>query len=359
MNAIDGAMQPFVDRGEISGAVMLVADADKILHLSSVGLRDIKRRLPMETGTIFWIASMTKLITAAALMELGDEGKISIDHPVSKYLPEFSKLKTPAGKPANLTLVHLLTHTSGLAEAPKRIKNRARTLGELVPSYLKQPTAFEPGTRWVYCQSGINTLGRIIEIVSGKSFEAFLSERLFLPLGMKEATFFPMPEQIDRLAVSYSLKSGRLKPAKIELLAGAVGDRNHYPAANSGVFCTAGEYGQFARMLLNHGTLDGRQYLRAQTVKEMTRIHTTGLSNVGFVPGSGWGLGFGVVGEPTDITAGFSPGTFGHGGAYGTQAWIDPVKKRIYILMLQRADLDNSDYSPYRRAFQESAIATY
>jgi CubicO group peptidase (beta-lactamase class C family) len=355
IDGIDSAMQAFVDRGDLSGAVTLVADDKSILHLSAVGERDLKHHLPMRTDTIFWVASMTKPMTSTAIMMLQEEGKLSIDDPVSKYIPEFAGLKTPSGKRANLTLRQLLTHTSGLAEAPDKKMHKARTLAELIPSFLDRPTAFEPGTKWVYCQSGINTLGRIIEIVSGLSYPDFIQQRILDPMGMKDATFYPNKEQIGRLAVSYVMKDGKLRPAKIVLLPGPVGDRDHYPAANGGLFCTAGEYCRFCQMLLNGGTLDGRQYLRPESIREMTRIQTDGIPDVGFIPGSGWGLAIGIVRKPVGMTAMLSPGTFGHGGAYGTQAWIDPVKHRIYIMLIQRAGLENSDNSEYRKAFQTAA----
>jgi CubicO group peptidase (beta-lactamase class C family) len=353
---IDATMQSFVDRHKLSGAVTLVADNQHILHLSAVGQRDIANNLPMQTDTIFWVASMTKPMTSSAIMMLQDEGKLSIDDPVSKYIPEYAALRTPSGKPANLTLRHLLTHTSGLAEVPKEKLGEPRSLAELMSYFLNRPMVFEPGTKWEYCQSGINTLGRIIEIVSGESYENFMRERLFIPLGMKEATFYPTQDQISRLAVSYVLKDGRLETTDIKLLPGPVGDRNHYTAANGGLFCTATDYCRFAQMLLNHGSLDGKQYLRPETVKQMTSIQTDGLPSVGFIPGSAWGLAVGIVRKPTGITENLSPGTFGHGGAYGTQVWIDPVKNRIYLLLIQRGDLPNSDASEFRTAFQDAAI---
>jgi CubicO group peptidase (beta-lactamase class C family) len=289
-------------------------------------------------------------------MMLQEQGKLSIDDPVSKFIPEFAALKTPSGKPANLTLRHLLTHTSGLPEVPKADVSRPRTLAELMPYFLNRPMVYEPGTKWEYCQTGINSLGRILEIVSGESYENFMRERLFIPLGMKEATFYPIKDQITRLAVSYVMKDGRLEKTNIKLLPGPVGDHNHYPAANGGLFCTAADYCRFAQMLLNHGSLDGKQYLKPETIKEMTSIQTDGLPSVGFIPGSAWGLAFGLVRTPGGITEGLSPGTFGHGGAYGTQVWIDPVKNRIYLLMIQRGDLPNSDASEFRTAFQQAAI---
>ena len=133
---IDRAMRPFVDRGELSGVVTLVADGKKIVHLSALGHRDLANHLPMEIDTIFWIASMTKLVTAVAMMMFQDEGKLSLDDPVAKFIPEFAKLKTPSGKAANLTLRRIAAHASGLGEATKEVFRTAKTLGELVPSWL-------------------------------------------------------------------------------------------------------------------------------------------------------------------------------------------------------------------------------
>jgi CubicO group peptidase (beta-lactamase class C family) len=242
-----------------------------------------------------------------------------------------------------------------LAESPDAKRRAARNLEELMPTFLDEPMQFEPGTKWAYCQSGINTLGRIIEIVSGESYQDFVQQRIFDPLGMKDSTFYPNAEQKKRLAVSYVMKNGKLTPTDIKLLPGPVGDRNHYAAPNGGLFSTGEDYCRFCRMLLNGGTLDGKRYLSQESVAAMTRIQTDDLPKVGFIPGSSWGLAVGIVREPIGMTAMLSPGTFGHGGAYGTQAWIDPVKGRIYILLIQRGDLENSDASVYREKFQEEA----
>jgi len=349
-------MQRFVDKGVLSGAVTLVGDDQQILYLSAIGQRDLKNHLPMRTDTIFWIASMTKPMTSTAIMMLQEEGKLSIDDPVAKYIPEFASLKTPSGKPANLTLRHLLTHTSGLEEVPKDVMHRARTLAELMPAFLDRPTRFEPGTKWEYSQSGINTLGRIIEITSGESYADFMQHHLFDPMGLKDTTYYPTKSQLQRLAVSYSFKDGKLQPTGIALLPGPPGDRNHYAAANGGLFSTASDYYRFCKMLINGGTLDGRRYLSEKSILEMT-TNQTGNLKAGFVPGSEWGLAIGIVRNSTGITEALSPGTFGHGGAHGTQAWIDPVKRRIYILLIQRSDLENSDASDFRRYFQNAAAS--
>ena len=354
--AITSAMQGCVDRHEIAGAVTLVTTADgAIVHLGAVGMADIAGRKPMTTDSLFWIASMTKPITGAAIMMLQDEGKLSINDEVAKYIPELGALKTADGRPGKLTIVHLLTHTSGMADVDKEEALAAKTLADLIPHVAKRPLQFVPGSKWQYCQSGINTLGRIIEVVSGKPFQVFLQERLFAPLGMKDTGFFPSAELRVRLATSYKFVDGRLEVAPLP--ATYDGTRpDHFPPANGGLFSTAQDYGRFCRMLLNQGTLDGRRYLSPEAVQAMSTVHS-GELKTGFTDGNGWGLGCCVVRQPQGVSAALSPGSFGHGGAFGTQAWIDPVKKVAYILMVQRSNFPNSDASEVRRAFQAAASA--
>jgi CubicO group peptidase (beta-lactamase class C family) len=351
--AVTKAMQGAVDQGEVAGAVTLVTSPDKILHLSAVGMADIAAGKSMREDALFWIASMTKPLTASAILMLQDEGKLSVNDPVAKYLPELAALKTADGKPGNLTLKQLLTHTSGMAEASPKQSLAARTLAELIPDYV-QPLKFEPGTKWQYCQSGINSLGRIIEIVSGKSLPDFFQERLLGPLGMKDTAFFPSPEQLVRLAKTYELVNGKLEEAPLNPIADPARPER-FPAANGGLFSTARDYARFCQMLLNRGALDGRRFLSPEAVAQMSALQT-GDIHTGFTEGNGWGLGCCVVRQPQGVTAMLSPGAFGHGGAYGTQAWIDPVKQRIFILMVQRANFANGDASEVRRAFQAAAV---
>jgi CubicO group peptidase (beta-lactamase class C family) len=264
-------------------------------------------------------------------------------------------LKTADGKPGKLTLRHLLTHTSGMSEATAAESKECRTLAELIPHFAGKSLKFEPGTKWQYCQSGINSLGRIVEVVSGQSFPEFLQKRFFEPLGMKDTGFYPTDEQVARIAKSYKRAGGNLEET-------AVKDdydfkrRNRYPAANGGLYSTAPDYARFCQMILNQGSLGGKQYLKPESVKLMTSIQTGDLK-AGFLEGSGWGLGWGVVRQPVGVTSMLSPGTCGHGGAFGTQAWIDPVKGAVYVLMVQRADFGNSDGSDVRQAFQAAAAA--
>ncbi len=242
-----------------------------------------------------------------------------------------------------------------MGEATQREARTARTLAELIPHFATKPMHFAPGTKWEYCQSGINSLGRIIEVVSGESLPEFMQKRLFDPLAMKDTTFYPTREQITRLAKEYKAVDGKLEEARFPVLDRKdPAYREHFPAANGGLFSTAEDYARFCRMLLNRGSLDGRQYLKPESVKLMSTIQTGDLTT-GFTPGNGWGLGCCVVRKPQGITGMLSPGTFGHGGMLGTQAWIDPVKDRIYVLMVQRSNFLNADASDVRKAFQEAA----
>ncbi len=356
LSGISERLRPFIDDHEIAGATVLVATRDGVVYLDAIGKADIAHDKPMKLDTIFWIASMTKPITAAAVLMLQDEGKLSVDDPVEKYIPEFKDLKTADGKPARLTIRHLLTHTSGMGEVPAEKSREITKLADLIPLHVAKPLAFEPGTKWVYCQSGINTAARIVEVVSGMPFERFLEQRLFIPLGMKDTTFYLTEAQLPRLAVSYRrTRQGSLEATENRILYGkSPTSRDRFPAANGGLFSTARDYCRFCEVFINNGSLDSRVYLKPETVKLMTRIQT-GAIKTGFTEGNGWGLGVCVVRDPQGVTAMLSPGSFGHGGAYGTQAWIDPEKKRIYILMVQRADFPNSDASEVRRAFQQAA----
>jgi CubicO group peptidase (beta-lactamase class C family) len=356
--AISDRLRKYIDTKEIVGAVTLIATADQILHLDATGHAALSPDEAMRTDAIFWIASMSKPILAALLLMLQDEGLLSVDDPVEKHLPEFKGLKRADGKPAPVTIRHLLTHTSGMGEITADQARACKTLAAVIPLYVARPVGFTPGSKWVYCQSGINTGGRIAEVVTGVPLEKLLQQRLLGPLGMKDTTFYLTEKQLPRLARSYRrTDKGILEVTDIWFLHGkSPTSLDRFPAPNGGLFSTASDYARFCQMVLRGGELDGKRYLKPETVKLMTTIQTAGLKT-GFTPGNGWGLGWCVVREPQGITAMLSPGTFGHGGAYGTQAWIDPGTKRIYLLMVQRANFPNSDASEVRRGFQEAASA--
>ena len=356
-SAVATKMREFVEKKEVAGTVTAVVTKTDV-KVEPVGLADLERGTPMRPDTIFWIASMTKPVTGVAVAMMHEEGKLSVDDPVAKYIPEFANLKTADGKAATVTIKHLLTHTSGLAEATPEQSRGAKTLSDLIPHFAKQPLKFQPGSKWEYCQSSINTAARVVEVVSGESFPDFLQKRLFGPLLMKDSTFYLSKDQLPRLAKSYRKDGDKFVEAKIFMLEGKdPTSRDRYPAANGGLFSTAPDYARFCRMLLNDGTFDGRQYLKPETVALLSKIHS-GEVTTGFTPGNGWGLGFCVVRQPQGVTEKLSPGSYGHGGAYGTQAWIDPRKGIAYVLMTQRANFPNSDASDVRKAFQEAASAS-
>src|SRR5579859_5947646 len=208
--SITAALQPFVDSHSLAGAVTLVADKDKILSLDAVGFADVASKKPMPTDALFWIASQSKSITAAAFMMLVDDGKVKLDDPVEKFLPEFKELelqdKDDRRKPQHpITVREILSHTSGMPfkSAAEQPTLDVLTLRDAVRSYAKTPLQFEPGRKYQYSNAGINTAGRIIEVVSGVPYEQFLDHRLFTPLGMKDTTFWPNKKQLARLAKSY------------------------------------------------------------------------------------------------------------------------------------------------------------
>lgn len=364
---IPARMQRLVDEGAISGAVTLVARHDRVLALAAVGVSDLATQRPMRKDDLFWIASMTKPMTAMAVMMLVDEGKLSVDDPVEKHLPEFhnpwlkvtgSETAMTLKRPARPITVHdLLTHTSGIGDVPAPRPDAS--LAELVMACAQQPLHFEPGTRWEYANAGINTLGRIVEVLSGEPFAAFLQHRLLNPLRMRDTTFWPTPAQVRRLAQSYKPRAGGgLERTDIYFIQGSLSSRRRTAFPAGGLFSTAADVAQFYQMMLNRGGGHGHRLLSEQAVAEMTRTQT-GDIKTGFVEGMSWGLGFQVVKAPQGVTAMLSSGTFGHGGAYGTQSWADPAKDLVLVMMIQRAGLPNGDASDMRRVFQEAAVESF
>ena len=356
LDSIPARMHDMIVANEVPGAVTVVATRDSVLRMNAQGWADPEHKSFMRVDSIFWIASMSKPITAIAVLMLMEDGKLSLDDPIAKYVPELAGLKTADGKTPRITIRHLLTHTSGMGEATDEKSKTARTLADLIPAFASKPLAFEPGSKWQYCQSGILTLGRIVEIVSGVPFEVFLRKRIFDPLDMKDTTFYLKEAQMPRWVIPARREGEQLVPAEIGLLYGHPPTwRGHYPAGNGGLFSTAPDYTRFAQMLLNGGVLDGRRYLTAESVRMMSTVQTNDLVT-GFTPGNGWGLGVCIVRQPQGVTEMLSPGTFGHGGLNGTQAWIDIRRGIALVMMIQRSNFNNSDESPARLAFQKAAL---
>jgi len=356
LDSIPARMHDVIVSNQVPGAVTVVATRDSVLRMNAQGWADPEHKAFMRVDSIFWIASMSKPITAIAVLMLVEAGKLSLDDPLAKYVPELAGLKTPDGKTPRITLRHLLTHTSGMGEATDEEAKAARTLSDLIPAFASKPLAFVPGSKWQYCQSGILTLGRIVEIVSGVPFDVFLRKRIFDPLDMKDTTFYLSADQMRRWVIPARREGEQLIPAEIGLLYGHPPTwRDHYPASNGGLFSTAPDYTRLAQMLLNGGVLDGRRYLTAESVRLMSTIQTGDLVT-GFTPGNAWGLGVCIVREPQGVTEMLSPGSFGHGGVYGTQFWIDIKRGVALIMMIQRSNFKNADDSPVRVAFQKAAL---
>ena len=363
------ALQHFIDGDEISGAVTAVVGPDGLIAVEAFGLADIAKKRSMGKDSMFWIASMTKPMTAMGVMMLVEEGKVQLDDPLEKFVPEFKgiQVKTAQGLVAPQRLVtvkNLLTHTSGIdtgAVTPAGAPIDTVPLAEMAAAYAKKPLTDQPGAKWTYNNNAINLLGRIIEIAGGKPYADFMQERLFDPLGMENTTFWPSPDHLDVAAKPYSKskETGALVEARNTRFSEPLHDPKRTPFPAGGLFSCAKDLGRLYQMLLNDGELDGRRYLKAATLKQMTSNQLGDLPKVSFAPGMHMGLGFHVVAQPQEVTESLSVGTYGHGGAFGTQAWIDPVKKRAYVLLIQRTDLKNSDQSDIRREFQKAAKEAY
>ncbi len=367
-----GALRPkfedFVAQKQLAGAVTLVARKGKIASLETFGHRDLEAKDPMRTDTLFQIASMTKPVTAIAVVMLEEDGKLSIEDPVEKHLPEFrgqalitkkEGATITLGKPARpITLRDLLTHTSGLPGGlppgfADLYSKRNRTLAEAAIAMSQRPLEFEPGSKWAYCNAGIDVLGRIVEVCSGLTFERFLQERLFGPLGMRNTLFYPTPDDRDRIARLYKKSKDGIAISD-NFLGSAEGGR--FPLPAGGLYSTAPDLFRLYQMMLQGGEFEGRRYLSKDSVAKMTRNHT-GELRAGFTDGIGMGLGWQVVTTPVGVTAPLSAGTYGHGGAFGTQGWIDPKQELVFILMVQRSGFPNGDASDLRRELQSIAVA--
>jgi len=371
--AIGPQMQQFVDEGTVAGVVAVVGNSQGIAYLEPVGFQNLESKRTMPRNAVFRIASMTKPITAIGIMILQDEGKLSVEDPVERHLPEFKGQMlieqrtgdsiTLARPPRPITIRDLLTHTSGLpggfpAGYSDLYFTRHLTLKEATLAQSQRPLDFEPGSKWSYCNAGIDTLGRIIEVTSGQAYEDFLRNRVFKPLGMDDTAFYPNEDQLSRLAGLYGQKDGKLTFADYQLIGPTKNAKHPIPAG--GLFSTGGDLAELYRMMLNRGfygvtKLGEKRILSEAAATQMTSLQTGDLQ-CGFTPGMGFGFGWAVVKEPQGVHAMLSKGTFGHGGAFGTQAWIDPVQDLFVILLIQRTGLPNSDASDLRKDLQRLAV---
>jgi CubicO group peptidase (beta-lactamase class C family) len=350
-------MKNFVESGAVAGVVTLVARHGVIAEFDASGYQDLETKKPMAKDSIFQIMSMTKPLTGIGIMMLMEEGKLGINDAVERHLPEFRGqmmiqsrnadgsivLKKPARA---ITIRDLMTHTSGMfdsmPEALKEHNQRMRlTLSEAVAIFSQQPLEFEPGTKWQYSSPGIGVLGRIIEVASGQSYEDFMAERLFRPLEMKDSFFFPPAAKQNRIAMVYRGKEGKLAPAGDDILGGDPSRHRkgaRYPAPEWGLYSTAADLDAVYQMMLNGGIYQGRRYLSRASAEVMTQLETADIPNSGWIGGGGYGLTWEVVKNAPGTLLLLSPGSYGHGGAFGTQGWIDPGKDMIRIMLVQRSD---------------------
>lgn len=350
---VAAALQPYVDREELAGAVALVADVKGILSITAVGAADRESGRPMRGDSMFWIASQSKPMTAAAVMLLVDAGKIALDDPIEKYLPEFGGLMVVSEKDEQrvvlrkperpITIRQVLSHTSGMPfrsalEVP--VLDRL-PLADRVRSYAMTSLDFPPESKYQYSNAGINTAARIAEVVTGQSFEQFLTERLFEPLGMNETTFWPSEAQAERIATAYRQKSGGagLAATRIEQLQYPLTDRSVRAAMPAGgLFSTAADVSRFYRMLANGGELEGRRVLSEAAVQQLTTRQTPQSVK------ESYGLGFSV-----------SEDRFGHGGAYSTNSYYDRRQQRVLVWLVQHAGFPGRG-ADSQDAFRKAAL---
>ena len=378
-------MRKLIDEEKIPGTVTLVARKGKVVHFEANGLRDVERGLPMQTDTIFRLYSQTKPVTGAAVMILFEEGRFLLTDPISKYLPEFAEMRVYVGEKdgvmltepaAPITIQHLLTHTSGLTYdflpnpvAKMYYENGVvggahqigslqegmksgqvltlKSLAEWSELAATMPLVAQPGTKWNY-GVGMDVLGRLVEVVSGKSYGEFLQERLFDPLGMVDTGFHVPKEKLDRFAANYMPSA----EGKMQLF----DDPQNSPYAippnlemgGSGLVGTVGDYLRFAQMLVNKGEYEGVRIMGRKTVEFMVSNHLTPgfpddplTSLYGFMTegGRSWGVGFGITGlvvtNPATHGLPVSKGVFGWGGAASTDFWIDHEEQLVGIVHTQ------------------------
>ncbi|MES2603376.1 MAG: serine hydrolase domain-containing protein [Pseudomonadota bacterium] len=366
LQRINEMVEENIDAGRISGAVTLVARHGKIAHLQAQGVMDIETGKPMETDTIFRLASMSKPVAALAIMMLLEEGKVALNDPVSTYLPGFEQqqvvVRTGEGNddfyliPAEreITIKDLLTHTSGLMSGPvgTRAGNAAFTARHQtglawVDDLGQTPLEFQPGTRWAYSAvAGFDVLSRIVEKVSGVSFEDFLQQRVFTPLKMDDIFFWPNDDQRQRLVGSYVLNEAGALTARPnpDSMSGEV-----FFSGAGGLMATAEAYAQFAMMLAQGGELNGVRLLGTRTT-ELMRSAFISDALPGRSPGEGYGLGVRVVTDPVKAGSLLSPGTYGWSGFYGTYVFMDPQEELVGVMLIQ------SPITPMRQRFDTAVM---
>lgn len=331
---VAAALEPYVASNWLAGAVAVVAGTNRIICSDAVGFADVAAKKPMKEDALFWIASMTKPFTAVAFMMLADDGKVSLDDPVAKYIPQMSSLWVVAGKTNDtltlkrqarpITLRHLLSHTSGLPFLTPMLSDdlASQPLDQQVLSFTMSPLEFQPGEGYRYSNQGIDTVGRVIEIASGMPYEQFLQKRIFEPLGMRDTTFFPTSRQARRLAKAYGPNDEKngLKETSLPFMKPPFDRPGRHAEPGGGLFSTGADLARFCQMLLNKGTCGGERLLSETALAELTKIQTG-------LPNQKYGLGFAVDCD--------GHGAFGHGGAAATNMTVYPEEGLALIWLVQ------------------------
>jgi len=365
LGRINQVIDKYMDDQRISGAVTVVARHGKIAHLETQGMMDIEANKPMRRDAIFRMASMSKPVTGVAILMLMEEGKLRLSDPVSRFIPEFTDTQVAmrnefsAGRnepdqitdfytvPSSreITVRDLMTHTSGLLSggAGTRVGNRmsprdlSMNLEQYIPTLGTVPLDFQPGSRWRYSAlAGIETLGRIVEVASGMTFDQFLKERIFDTLGMTDTSFVVPPDKRARLVTLYE----RTDEGTLERRDENPGwlDTTTLFSGGGGLYSTPDDYMLFAQMLGNGGELNGNRLLGLRTVELMASNHVGDLygpPDANRHDGLGFGLTVSVVLDPVVANTREGKGSFGWGGAFGTYFWVDPENDLVALLMVQ------------------------
>ena len=376
LERVSEAMQGLVDEGRLAGITTMVARHGKIVHFGTFGHQEIASDTAMAEDTIFRIYSMTKPITAVALMMLYEEGKFRLSDRVAKFVPEFKDLKVAAGEGPDgpivedaehaMTIRELMSHSAGLTYglfsrsqvdtmySEANVLDNKSTLKDMIDKLSKIPLRLQPGSRWHYSVA-VDVQGYLVEVLSGQPYDEFLRERLFEPLGMNDTGFHVPAESADRLAQIYSYGEDR------ELVAREIFSSSHnylepttFFSGGGGLVSTTMDYMRFCQMLLNRGELDGVRILAPLTVDLMHRNHLP-RDVVEMSPGRGFGLGFAVVLDPV-AADGISKGEYYWGGIAGTWFWIDPVEDLAFVGMIQLSGRGRPDVRSLTRRLTYQAI---
>ncbi len=383
LERLDSAFNEMVENEQLPGAVVLIARQGKRAHLGIYGKQDREENRPMAEDSIFRIASQTKALVSVATMMLQEEGKLLINDPVSKYLPEFENTivaeTNEAGEQVNvpakrqITIRDLLTHTSGIGYGRSNdplwqasgiggwyFADREEPIRETVRKLAALPFNSHPGEKYVY---GYNTdiLGAVIEVASGKSLDVLLQEKILDPLEMNDTHFYLPQEKIDRFSTlyGYSADDG-LTRAPDE---GTMGAQGHYVegprssfSGGAGLLSTANDYAIFLQMLLNDGEYNGVRILSRKSIELMTRNHLAKGVDFPWDRGTGFGLGFYVIEDLGRRGITGSDGEYGWGGAYHSKYWVDPSEDLVVVYFTQVKPAKGLDDHAKLRALVHQAI---